>query len=178
MIKIVRKVFWNYEKEEAWLNEMASKGFALCGYSWCKYTFENTANGEYIYRIELLDQTADSEKSKEYIEFIESTGAEFVASYMRLVYFRRKATDGPFNLYTDIDSRIKHTARICVFWLLLASMEFSVVTVNIVMGFLNNITVPLILVIPLALFGLLFLSLGLRLSGKLRALKKERRIRE
>jgi len=175
---IIRKAYWSYEKEEAWLNEMSGKGLALCDYSWCKYTFDDAEKGEYIYRIELLDKTVDHEKSRKYIEFVESTGAEFVASYMRWVYFRKKAADGPFDLFSDIDSKIKHNTRIYVFWLMLAVMEFSVVTLNFVMGFLYNLTLHLILSVPLALFGVLFLSISLRSLCKLRTLKKERRVRE
>ena len=49
MKHIVRKAYVDYEKEE-----MSAKGAALTNYSWCKYTFEDTPKGEYIYRIELL----------------------------------------------------------------------------------------------------------------------------
>lgn len=33
MKHIVRKAYWNYEKEENWLNEMSAKGLALIDYS-------------------------------------------------------------------------------------------------------------------------------------------------
>jgi hypothetical protein len=34
------KIFWDYEKEEKWLNEMVAKGFAMSSYTFCVYTFE------------------------------------------------------------------------------------------------------------------------------------------
>ncbi len=51
MIHVVRKLFWDFEKEEQWLNEMSAKGMALTHYSWCKYVFtDSPKNG---IRIEL-----------------------------------------------------------------------------------------------------------------------------
>ena len=71
MKHIVRKPYWNYEKEENWLNEMAAQGLALTGYSWCRYEFEDSDKGKYIYRIELLDQSSSHPASRQYIAFLE-----------------------------------------------------------------------------------------------------------
>lgn len=48
---VIWKAYWNYEKEEKWLNEMASKGLAFTSYSWYRYVFEDAPAKEYIYRI-------------------------------------------------------------------------------------------------------------------------------
>ena len=45
MKHIVYKPYWDYEKEERWLNDMAAKGLALSDYSWCRYAFEETPRG-------------------------------------------------------------------------------------------------------------------------------------
>lgn len=39
MRKVIRKVFmvWDFDKEEAWLNEMAAKGLSLVSVGWCRY---------------------------------------------------------------------------------------------------------------------------------------------
>jgi hypothetical protein len=55
MKHIVWKAYWNFEKEEKYLNEMSSKGLALTDYSWCRYVFEEAPRGEWVYRIELLE---------------------------------------------------------------------------------------------------------------------------
>lgn len=52
MKHVVRKLFWDYEKEENWLNEMSAKGLVLSKYSWYSYEFLETPKNEYI-RIEL-----------------------------------------------------------------------------------------------------------------------------
>lgn len=45
MSQVVRKFFMDFEKEEAWLNEMSAKGLALVEHSWARYVFEESAKG-------------------------------------------------------------------------------------------------------------------------------------
>lgn len=49
------KLFVNYEKEEAWLNKLASQGLHCVDYVIGRYTFKKGAPGEYTYRIQLLE---------------------------------------------------------------------------------------------------------------------------
>jgi len=111
----IRKIFVNFEKEEKWLNDMAAKGLNLTHYSPIKYSFEQGTPGEYIYRLQLLDKLPSHPESMAYINFMEETGAECVATYLRWVYFRKKAADGAFDIYSDYDSRIKHYKRVLSF---------------------------------------------------------------
>ena len=41
MNKVIYKFFWlwNYDQEENWLNDMASKGYALISVGFCRYKF-------------------------------------------------------------------------------------------------------------------------------------------
>ncbi|MBN2616897.1 MAG: DUF2812 domain-containing protein, partial [Spirochaetales bacterium] len=112
MKKIVRKAYINYEKEEKWLNEMCSKGYGLVGYSWCKYTFNDCEPNEYIYRLEMLEHLPSSPEGQKYLEFLKDTGIEHVATYIKWVFLRKKSSDGQFNLFTDIESKVKHHMRI------------------------------------------------------------------
>ena len=117
MRKTVRKWFWvwEFEKEEKWLDEMSQQGWALDKVGWCRYEFVQCEPGEYITRLEMLDEHTDTAKSKEYIDFVESTGAEYIGHVVKWVYFRKRAAEGSFDLYSDIDSRIKHVQRIVRF---------------------------------------------------------------
>jgi len=117
MSKSVWKAFYDYQKEENWLNEMSAKGLALTNYTWMHYTFEDSTPGEYIYRIELLDKDVKQKDSIDYLDFLKQSGVDFVASYMRWVYLRKKAADGPFEVYTDIDSRLAYLKRVSTFWM-------------------------------------------------------------
>jgi hypothetical protein len=183
MKHIVRKAYWDYEKEEKYLNEMSAKGFALIDYSWCRYVFEEAPKGQYIYRLELLENPVTHPESQNYIKFMEETGAEFVVSYMRWVYFRKKAADGEFNIYSDIDSKINHYKRILVLF-------FAVMAMNLFPGLTNLIlhisestkgtgSFNIYSGIPSISVGMFFLIfLVMPLTKKIYALKKEKSIRE
>jgi hypothetical protein len=101
-----------YEKEEEWLNEMSAKGMQLCDVGLCRYVFEEGEPGKYIYRLELLRRHPTDAQSIAYIRFMEDLGVEHVGSLLYWVYFRKKAVDGPFDLYSDISSKIRHFRRI------------------------------------------------------------------
>ena len=180
MKHIVRKPYWNYEKEENWLNEMAAKGLALTGYSWCRYEFEDTIQGEYIYRIELLDHSASHPASQRYITFLEETGVEHVSSYLKWIYLRKKACDGPFQLHSDIDSKIAHYKKISTLWLTFAGIEFGAGLLNIALFIVGGqiATINLVVGCVVLAMGLAFLFFGLPISQKLHRLKKERAIKE
>ncbi len=114
MKHVVYKLFWawDFEKEEKWLNEMAAKGFLLTDVGGLRYVFQEGAPGEYRYHLEWLQHFPSHPESIAYIKFVEETGAEHVGSFKRWVYFRKKAAEGAFNLFSDLDSRITHFRRI------------------------------------------------------------------
>ena len=139
MRKTVRKWFWvwDFDKEEQWLNEMAAKGLALIGTGFCRYDFEDCTPGEYQVRLELLENHLNHAESQKYIQFIESTGAEQVGNYFRWVYFRKKTADGAFDLYSDLESRIKHLKRII-------ALILPISLANLCIGLGNSWSVSLI----------------------------------
>lgn len=114
MTKIVRKWFWvwEFEKEEKWLNDMACDGWLLDGVGWCRYTFRSCEKDSFRVRLEMLAFAPGSEEGREYIGFIEGSGAKCVGSLMKWVYFVKDRADGEFELFSDIDSRIRHLENI------------------------------------------------------------------
>ena len=187
MKHIVHKAYWDYEKEEQWLNDMAAKGLALSDYSWCRYAFEETPRGKYLYRIELLENLPSHPESQAYLRFLEENGVEVVTSYMRWVYLRRDAAEGPFDLYTDLDSKIRHYKRILTFWNVMTAVEWSTGACNLAVGIANlsageqlgNATSSnLVMGVGLLILGLLFFLLGVPVRKKIRALKKQKTITE
>ncbi len=111
------KVFpvWDFDREERWLNEMSQKGLALIAVGYCNYTFEDCGPGEYTVRLELLDNLPAHPESERYICFVEATGAEYIGSVFRWVYFRKRCSLGEFNLYSDYPCRIRHLNRVLWF---------------------------------------------------------------
>lgn len=106
--KTVRKWFWvwDFEKEEEWLNAMAQEGFVLVAVGFCRYTFEKCEPNEYTVRLEM------HEYSKEYIDFMQDSGAEYIGRMVQWIYFRKKTSLGKFDIFSDIDSRIAHLKKI------------------------------------------------------------------
>lgn len=178
----IRKAYWNYEKEENWLNEMSRKGLALTDYSWCRYVFTDAEPGEYIYRIELLERSSTHPESKVYIRFMEESGVEHIASYMKWVYFRKKAAHGAFDIYSDITSKLKHYRRVNTFFTTLACMEFIIGFPNVLMGLgfheIPTSSINIVLGSIVFCLGFAFLIMCRPLRKKIKALKKEKLIME
>lgn len=185
MKHVVRKLFWDYEKEEKWLNEMSAKGMALSDYTWCRYVFTETPNNEYTYRIELLDHVPTHPESIAYIKFLEENGIECVSTYVRWIYLRKKSSEGVFDIYSDLESKIKHFKRINTLWNSVMWLEWIVGLANILIGVTNysysSSSISLVNVVAggiLILLGLVFLRAGAPIRKKIKKLQQENLIRE
>ena len=182
MKQVIYKAMIDYEKEEKWLNELAAKGMHFIHYTWCRYLFEEGKPGEYIYRIELLKHHARHPESVAYIKFMEELGIECVSTYLYWAYFRKKAAEGPFDLFTDYDSKITHYNRVSAFSAIGFVLTAVAGTINVVIPFslhgdaassFNLIigTVDLVL-------ALLFAPIYFSYRRKIRKLKTDRQLRE
>ena len=108
MIKF--RLYWDKDKETVWLNDMAAKGYAMTGFFAGFYTFEKCEPEEYTYQIDFGDKFGSV--TDDYREFMEETGVEIVQTWGFWVILRKKTADGPFVLYTDVDSQITHYTKI------------------------------------------------------------------
>jgi hypothetical protein len=115
----IRKLFWfdyDLQKQERWLNEMAAKGQnPIPSLNWLglpSYRFEPGEPGEWIYRIEMLQKDAKKPASRDYLGFISESGVEMVRATARVAYFRKRAADGPFEIYSDTKSKIAYQRRV------------------------------------------------------------------
>lgn len=179
MRKVIYKWFWawNYEKEEKWLNEMAAKGLALTGVGFCRYEFEECKPGEYQLRIELLENHLHHPENEQYIRFLEETGVEQVGSYMRWVYFRKRSADGPFELFSDNTSRMKHLNRILGLFIPFLLLNLGIGLNNIGLYFANGMAGNLLGIVNLLLAALLGLG-TVKIIRQKNKLKKEQQIFE
>lgn len=155
MEQVIRKGFWNVRKEEDWINEMAASGMSLVEMRWMRYRFEETEPGRYLYRIDLSEHASKSEKAKAYIDFLRDSGIEVVSTYGRWLYLRKPATDGPFDVYSDAESKIVYYKRVEKFWVALALFEIGIGVLNITVDTLNLIQVE-----RLSLFAFTGIILG------------------
>lgn len=170
---------WDFDREEKWLNEMAAKGLQLTAVGFCTYTFEEGGPGEYDIRLELLEHSPACAESAAYIRFIEETGAEYLGSVCRWAYFRKKKSEGCFDLFSDIDSRIKHLNRIMLLILLVGLCELFTGVGNS-FNIYSRIRSPenLVLFVLCSSLFLLIVYGFFRILAKIRRLQKERKLHE
>lgn len=168
--KTIRKWFWawNFDKEEEWLENMARNGWTLDGVGFCTYHFIKTEPGEYSVCLQYLPY---AEENSDYTDLLAESGAERVGRMVQWVYYRKKTKDGPFQLFSDLDSRIAHLDKIALLMLVIA-------VVNLVIGVINSFN-PGVRIgwINLLVASLLTYGVG-RIHGKKEALERERLFRE
>ena len=169
--RTIRKWFWvgDFDREEKWLNDMANRGWVLDNVGFAKYDFVECEPGEYSVRLEMLANQPASAEGQDYIDFVEETGAEYIGNVMKWVYFRKKAADGEFDLFSDIDSRVKHMDRII-------KMTGAIALCNLVIG-ISNLRLGGIGLINIACAALLGYA-SMKLKQKKDALTKERSLHE
>lgn len=176
----VRKLYWNFEREEAWLNEMAARGLSLIAYRWGTYTFEHTEPGRWIYRLELLPEGPTKPASLDYLQFMVEAGAEQVATYQRWVYFRRSASEGPFDLFSDLDSRIAHYERVSTLFGSLTAAFIPLTAVNLMnlaRAESSLLFMAPMLILYFALVGIIATQASVAI-GRVKELKKRRQLFE
>lgn len=180
MKHVIHKVFfiWEYEKEEKWINEMAAKGLLLTDVGFCRYVFEEGTPGAYQYSLEMLPNAVNHPESRKYMEFLEETGAEHVGTMKRWVYFRKSGSDAPFELYSDLDSKIKHMQNIYRLSGILAGICVVSGCTNLSMGINLDSPANIGVAIPCLIFGLLIAWGAGRMTKPLKILKAERKLRE
>ena len=99
------RLYFDKDKETAWLNEMSGCGWAMNGFFAGFYRFEKCT-----YQIDFGDELYSV--SDEYRGLMEDIGAEIVALWGYWIILRKPAAEGPFELYTDPESMIEHYTKI------------------------------------------------------------------
>ena len=118
------KLTFDKDAEQDWLNGLCAQCWAMTGFFAGLYTFTPCQPGEFIYQVDLLPgEGVRAWRSGEYMDFMEETGVEVVQRWFRWVYLRRRAADGPFQIYTDVDSQIQMYRRIRKMFLWVFALE-------------------------------------------------------
>jgi Protein of unknown function (DUF2812). len=108
MIKF--RLYFDKDRETAWLNELAMQGKAMSGFFAGFYQFEDTAPGLWRYQVDFSDRFGSV--TQEYRSLMDDLQIEIVQIWGYWVILRKRAADGPFEMYTDADSKISHYKKI------------------------------------------------------------------
>ena len=180
MKKVIQKMFVDLVKEEEWLNEQGQQGLMLVRYSGGSYEFEDAFPAKYCYQISIPDK-GDRD---EYFSFLEEMGITVVAKYAGRVYLRKNAKDGPFELYTDLENRIRQLQKKNGIFISIAVSQF-VLGVYMLLNMIPYVAEKTAPFWILFVFGLgflvsaaVFFCLGNRIRMRIAALKAEKQIRE
>jgi len=120
MQKVVRKWFWawNDYKEEAFLEDMAAKGYELIKVGLGKYTFEETQPKKVRYQLDFKGLTKMTER--EYLQIYEDAGWDNKHRLGGWYYFSMEYEgDRPdISIFNDNKSRLEKYRRIILFLLI------------------------------------------------------------
>ncbi len=104
------RLLFDKDIETEWLNSMAQDGWAMTGFFGGFYIFDPCEKGAYLYQVDFTDRFCSV--SNDYREFMQEMGAEIVTNWGFWTILRKPASEGRFELYTDVDSQIEHYTKI------------------------------------------------------------------
>ena len=183
MSVVIWKVFADFEKEEAWINEKAAEGLAFTHYIFCRYTFEPCEPGEYTYRVHYMEKGCLHPDSARFLRFVEDSGVEVVSRYVNWVFMRKKTAAGPFDLFSDIDSLLTHYSRVSGIWLTVGLCQL-LISISMIHRFVTALRLgdgwgmPALGMAGSLMCASLFLGLWTRVQRKSAKLRKERVLHE
>lgn len=164
------RLYYDKDKETQWLQRMANQGWALETFFLGVYTFVPCEPGEYRCQIDFLENGADFEG---YRQLMEDSGVEVICRWGRWVFLRKKVADGPFVLYTDTESLIRHYGNIRTFFRFFSALLLICFLTNLV-NYLVNLHPAIILLdlIP-ACVAVVMLRVVWRCSWKIEQLQEQ-----
>lgn len=119
----------DYEKEEAFLNEMARAGWNLTAVGFCRYIFRRGNAGEYIYKLDMVERTESDEVKESYFNFLTDCGIRVVGEFKDWIYLQKRASDGPFDMKNDTYAKLRQVNKVYSFSLRTVSNLLRIFTV-------------------------------------------------
>lgn len=165
------RLYFDKDKETAWLNEMAAQGWAVKSFFAGFFQFEACEKGEYVYQIDF--GSCFFSASEDYREFMREQGIEIVLIWGYWIILRKKASAGNFDLYTDASSSLEHYRKIRRMFKVVTITELICLFIELYAGFVAGSRVG---VAGALLIGALFVgcvNILVRLNGRIRQLQEE-----
>ena len=188
MRRVIHKIFWVWqlEKEQAWINEMASHGYSLEHAGRLTFEFEETEADLYTYKTLFLKGWADSEENRKYLKFLEEMGIKVVCSINNpsttRIYTRALTADYPdgIDLFSDIDSKINGMKVMSGYMIFVMAFTLFAALLNLWCAVGRGFFSPINFICSISMFVLFTLATiaTVRLFVSMGKLKKERAIHE
>ena len=110
MRKKVIKYYIDHEKVEKWLNDEAAKDWNLVETNGIDFYFSDEEPEKYTYRVINLGIKGKSDNA-EFMELLKFEKIDCLERIGSTCYLRKKDSDGPFELFSDLDSKIKYEKK-------------------------------------------------------------------
>ena len=165
------KLYYDKDEEEDWLKKMSLSGWAFKKFYLGFYTFESCEPGEYNYQIDLLDNWNGNKA--DYASFMEDAGVEVISQWWRWVYLQKKIEDGPFEMYTDMESKITQYSKIMKFFKIFLAVEIICFLMELIATIKTGEFVFGIFTVLLAIICLAILKIVWKSKWKIEQLKRE-----
>lgn len=170
---------WNWDEEERWLNEMSAQGWQFVGYTFpCRYTFEQGEPNAYQYQLQAMEHRIGSQEGQAYLSFLSDLNIELVCSYLFWAYLRKPNDGKPFELFSDVQSKMKHMRRfacipLCCLCMLCINLMWGAPILIDRGGFVGGVLVTLEIILALLMiYGLT------RMTAKYCELAKQQQLHE
>ncbi len=156
----------DYEREQKWLNAMSRSGWNFVRTNGFIYTFEKGTPGEYIYKIDLPNESMTDVEVDAYYKFMEECGIEVVSSFKFWRYLRKKSADGPFDTANNTMGQLlmvnkaygMATKMLCI---LIAIFAIIIMALNIAISFVNGIAAEFMSGVVYGIASSAFLAMAL-----------------
>ena len=181
---------------ERQFNRLSAEGWQLEGTGWFSFRYRRSKPNEYRYRVQYLYESRDGQKD-DYVRGLAELGVEPVMDIGSFLILRRRNDGTPFELFSDLDSRITSEKRylrtrglLAAFWLVLAvgPLRRAAVWYGRILEYAADLTAESGIDLPRlwaegiltdALLGLLWLIMGVGfLRQAYRSAKRLRRLRQ
>lgn len=169
--KTRRRVFrtffaWQDDREEAWLREMAKKGWHLERPGIFRQTFVAGAPTDVVYRFDY--RIVNPREQAEYLGLFRDSGWEYLGSVSNWHYFRTPAGTGADpDIFSDDESRAAKYRRLLAMLLLFPPLLVSQMT------FIRRLQRPALISFLMAAITLFLGYAVLRIGLRIRQLKRK-----
>ena len=101
--------FVDFDKEEQWLNKLSSQGLCFWHTNGLLYRFKECKPGEFTFQIDFDEKKSSS--NEDYVVFRSGCGDQFVHQYKEKIYWKRAASEGPFESEDNVQAKLRMTNK-------------------------------------------------------------------
>lgn len=164
------RLYFDKDKKTAWLNKMAAEGWAMKHFFAGFFSFEPCEKGAYAYQVDFGNKFFSV--TEDYREFMQEAGIEIVQTWGFWVILRKRASEGRFELYTDVASSIEHYKKIRKMFKVVTIMEIITIMMELYAALALGVTAGYVAAMLIGVMVIIFLSVIANLNNTIGELQE------